>query len=62
MAEGSDLRKLGALIRANFNINPSTLSDEEFLNLASEAEYVEGYRALRHKVAVIEAVAELLKK
>jgi hypothetical protein len=56
------LRKLGALIRANFSINPNALSDEDFLNLATEAEYMEGYRALRQKVAVMEAIAELLKK
>ena len=56
------MRKLGALVRANFSINPNALSDEDFLNLATDAEYVEGYRALRFKVSVIEAIWELLKK
>ena len=62
MTEGNDLRKLSAFIRANFGIKTEELSDEEFVQLATEAEYVEGYRALRQKVSVMEAIAELLKK
>ena len=48
--------KLFALIRANFNINPETLSDEEFARLASEAEWLERFRGEVLKGAIAEVL------
>jgi hypothetical protein len=56
------LRKLCALIRANFGIDPHRLGDEEFITLATEAEFIEQYRAQRNKAAMLEALGALWKK
>jgi hypothetical protein len=44
-----------ALIRANFNINPSNLSDEEFAQLFAEAVWLEGWR-LKNQAEMLASV------
>ena len=39
-----DLIKCGALIRANFNVNPDELNEDDFAQLTAEAIWYEGWK------------------
>jgi hypothetical protein len=47
------------LINANFKVSISELSDEQFANYASQALWIEQYRADKMQAAVMKAVSNL---
>jgi hypothetical protein len=52
------LRKVAAIIRQQFNVNPYKLSDEEFCKLGTEALWLKEYDLMNLKEAVKVGVYE----